>query len=231
MTAALREDLDPIQIGADLPGMWWPELDALSHRVIVRMEFVSEAASTGRAGGRVNAGRPVSSAPRGDESLSDAHRERITAAAQSDLDAYYAAVDRGDEPPEPQKYRSAILQAALALRRATHGAALTPDDQVIAGMGVERIDWILHTYVDVDPEYAAAIETQRAGWVSAEVVRRLRRRNGHHRKTGRPVPLGDEIQESVLALHRTDPSRSLRSIADELDIGKDTVARVLRETT
>ncbi|MGE4424983.1 MAG: hypothetical protein AB7G37_00860 [Solirubrobacteraceae bacterium] len=222
----MTDTFDPMQIARELPTMWWPELDALADQLVTRMTMTSEA-SGAPVGGRVSSGKPGSAAPHGQPALADEQRERLTVAATTDLEAYYAAVDAGEPQPEPLRYRQAILRAAVALRQVTHRSDQTPNDLDASDTSVERTDWILATYEGLDPHYAAALETSRAGYVTAEVIRRVRRKNGRHRQTGESLPIEGDLRDAVLAAHRLDPDRSVRAIAADLDIGKSTVASII----
>lgn len=216
LTSRYWPELDPIAIARDLGGLWWEEIDELAQEVVTRMTLVAEG-SSGPLQGRVSSGKPGSTAPHGDRSLADEHTEKIVAAYQADL----LDVEHGQAP---RRYGWAVLAAATALYRTTHRgrAADDPDpDQA----GVERHDAILEIYEGLEPAYAAAIETQRAGYVSPAAIRACRRANARHRETGKPVPVDAALRAAVRTHNAA--GESLREIARIVDVGKSTVARIL----
>jgi hypothetical protein len=222
-------DLSPIAIAPHLRSMGWAELDQLAGQILSRMSLVAEGTAASLQG-RVSSGKPCSMAPHGEQSLHDRHREAIAAASQHDLQAHYAAQAAGEEPPAPSRYRQAIFRAAIELRNQTHRPDQTPHDLDPEDTSVERTDWIIASYEGLEAHDAAALESARAGWVSSEAIRKVRHRNGRHRATGRPKPSAPaEIREAITTAYRVDPTRSLRDIAAELDLGKDLVRRIIAE--
>jgi hypothetical protein len=124
----------------------------------------------------------------------------------------------------------AVLRAACALWDARH----RPDVRMAEGLsdagGPERDDRILTDYEGLTPERAAELETERAGYCSAEAIKRIRRANGRRMDNGLPAADPAELAEDILRLRYSEidgKTPSVRQIAVMLGIGKGTVERVL----
>jgi hypothetical protein len=209
--------LDPMHIAPTLKSMTWPELDQLAHQIIVRMTLLAEAPGA-PVGGAVSSGKPGSAPPRGDLALADEHREHLDRASQRCLLT----------PDEwPAAYAKAIVRAAVALATARGGGRAVSGDDPNEVTDRERIDWIIDTYEGYDPHYAAAIESARGGWITADAIRSARRANARHGETGLTVPVGDELK--ALVRREIAAGTSQRDIARRFDIGKGTVHRILSE--
>lgn len=221
-----RDDLDPTAIARNVCEMWWPELDRLSQRLLNRMALIAEAPGArlqpdlihhGKAGG----GRPHATPWHQDGSLSmrDHWERRLARAADEDL----ATADQ-----VPRRLQQAVLRAAYDLRSVTHrpereAATPSPDDA-----GPERDEWICsEAYLDLPPHVVAALESARAGWVSAEAIRRTRRANGLRPDNGQLAAAPADARAAALALRYEGVS--LREIARQLAVGKTTVARWVDE--
>lgn len=214
--ADLGATLDPLTIAPALKAMTWPELDQLAHQIIARMTLLAEAPGA-PVGGMVSHGKPGSAPPRGDLALADEHREHLDLAAQRCLatpEAY------------PTAYARAIVRAAIALKMAKGGRLIEHvDPNVVTDR--ERIDWIIETYEGYDPHDAAAFETARAGFITAEAIRAARHANARHRETGLPVPVGDALRALVVAEDVAGTPQ--REMARRFDISQTTVRRILAE--
>jgi hypothetical protein len=218
MSSRFHPDFDPLKIAPDIAEMRWPELDQLANDILARMSLVAEAAGA-PVQGRVSSGKPEGSAPHGDQALADEYADKIAVAAATDLAADpYGSVTT--------KFGWAVLAAATALHRVTKRGPAS-DDPDPDQAGVERHDAILVIYEGIDPHHAAALETARAGYVSAAAIRSCRRENARHGETGLPVPIGPELRAEVR--RHNAAGHSLREIARRVDIGKTTVVRILTQ--
>lgn len=221
-----HHDLDPTEIARTVSELWWPELDRLSQRLLARMGLIAEAPGARLQPDLVHHGKPGSGRPHatpwhqdGSLSMRDHWEQRLARAADEDLAT-------GDQAP--RRLRQAVLRAAYDLRSVTHrperaASTPSPDDA-----GPERDEWICsEAYLDLPPHVVAALESARAGWVSAEAIRRTRRANGLRPDNGQLAAAPADARATALALRYEGVS--LREIARRLAVGKTTVARWVDE--
>jgi hypothetical protein len=227
-----RPITDPDVLALAVDQMTWPELERSARAILAGLALVVESAGAQRKTISIARPHPEGAAPTatpmcpcGCPSRRDHWDGKLKAAVERDV----AAAGGWDaEAMEPRAFRHTVFQAAEDLRLSRVGprGRASGEAEEKTRIGAGRSDFICQRYAGMPSARAAHLESQRAGPVDREAIRRTRSRNGFGMEMGEPRPLPADLDEQLMSLHRQ--GRSDVQIATELDMGDSQVSRLLK---